>query len=92
MSSNQFWPDMFRAWPEGIARRGIIANKLGEAIPFKGYMIKGDTLLLERTNPDPQGTRYIMLSFDDIAMVKLVDPIRPEVFKKAGYQGQFSPA
>jgi hypothetical protein len=90
MATDPIWQDMFRAWPEGIARRGVVVNTLNEAIPFKGFMIKDETLLLERTNPDPMGTRYVLLTFDTIAVVKLVDPIKPEIFKKAGYQGQFS--
>jgi hypothetical protein len=90
MATNQIWQDMFRAWPEGIAHRGIVVNVQGEAIPFKGFMIKDETLLLERTNPDPMGTRYVFLTFDAIALVKLIDPIKPEAFKKAGYEGQFS--
>jgi hypothetical protein len=90
MPTNPIWQDMFRAWPEGISRRGLVVNTLGEAIPFKGFMIKDEALLLERTNPDPMGTRYVVLTFDTIALLKLIDPIKDEVFTKAGYHGQLS--
>ena len=90
MATNQIWQDVFQAWPEGIHRRGVVVNTLNEAIPFKGFMIKGDTLLLERTNPDPLGTRFIVLAFHAVAMLKLVDPIKVEVFTKAGYEGELS--
>lgn len=92
MATDHIWQDMFRNWPEGIARRGLVVSTLGEANPFKGFMIKGETLLLERTNPDPMGTRYVVLPFDTIAALKFIDPLKPEVFKKAGYEGQFSTA
>ena len=90
MAANEIWQDVFRAWPEGVQRRGVVVNTLNESIPFKGFMTKGDTLLLERTNPDPLGTRYIVLAFDTIAVVKLIDPIKADVFKKAGYEGQLA--
>lgn len=87
---DNIWQQLFQTWPAGIARRGMITTTQAEAIPFKGFMIKGETLLLERTNPDPQGTRYIVLAFDSIAAVKFVDPIKAEIFRRAGYEGQFS--
>lgn len=68
----------------------MVVNTLNEAIPFKGFMVKGDMLLLERTNPDPLGSRYIFLAFDTIAALKLIDPARPEVFNRVGYEGKFS--
>ena len=90
MATHQVWQDLFRAWPEGVLHRGLIVNTLNEAIPFKGFMVKGESLLLERTNPDPLGSRYILLTFDTIAAVKLIDPIKPDVFTKAGYEGKFA--
>ncbi len=90
MATNQIWQDVFQAWPEGIHRRGVVVNTLNEAIPFKGFMVKGDTLLLERTNPDPLGTRFIVLAFHAVVMLKLIDPIKAEVFTKAGYEGELS--
>jgi hypothetical protein len=53
-------------------------------------MMKEDTLLLERTNPDPLGTRFIVLEYDAIHMLKLIDPLKESAFTGAGYAGQLA--
>lgn len=90
MNSGQTWKSVFAAWPEVIPRRGIAISTLNEATPFKGFMIKDETILLERTNPDAMGARYILLSFDAIHMVKFTDPLKESVFTGAGYTGKLS--
>ena len=90
MSTNHGWKSVFTNWPEAIARRGILVSSLNEAMPFKGFMVKDDMLLLERTNPDAMGARYILLSFDAINNVKFTDPLKESVFTGAGYAGKFS--
>jgi hypothetical protein len=84
------WKDCFTGWPNGVPRRGVIINSLNEALPFKSFLIKDDMLLLERTNPDPLGARYILLLFDSISSVRFVDPLKESVFTSAGYSGKFS--
>ena len=59
-------------------------------MPFKGFMIKDDSLLLERTNPDSLGARYILLGFDTINSVKFIDPIKESIFTAAGFVGKLS--
>ena len=49
-----------------------------------------DVLLLERTNPDSVGARFILLSFDAINCVKLTDPLKESVFAGAGFLGKFA--
>ena len=51
-------------------------------------MIKDDTVLLERTNPDSLGARYILLGFDSISSVKFIDPIKESIFTTAGFVGK----
>jgi hypothetical protein len=53
-------------------------------------MVRDDMLLVERTNPDAMGARYILLSFDAINNVKFTDPLKESVFTGAGYAGKFS--
>jgi hypothetical protein len=65
---------------------------LNEAIPFKSFMVKGEMLLLERTNPDPMGTRFIILDYQAIHLVKLIDPLKEELFAAAGFSGHFAKA
>lgn len=84
------WRDMFANWPETISRRGIVVNQLNEAMPFKGFLIRDDMIVLERQNPDSLGARYILLSFDTIIAVKLLDPLQAEAFTPLGFTGRFS--
>lgn len=84
------WKDFFSFWPAGLPRRGLVINTLNEVMPFKSFLIKDDLLLIERTNPDPLGARYILLNFGTITSVKLIDPLKESIFTDAGFSGKFS--
>jgi hypothetical protein len=88
--SREIWRELFLKWPASIPKRGVLVSTLNEVTPFKGFMTKGEMLMLERTNPDPLGSRYIFVGYDAIHMVKLTDPLREEVFTSAGFVGQFA--
>ena len=90
MPTNHTWKTVFANWPESLPRRGIVISSLNESIPFKGFMVKEDTLLFERTNTDAQGARFILIGFDAINNVKFTDPLKESVFTGAGYVGKFS--
>lgn len=90
MPSDTTWHDVFYEWPAGIPRRGIVVSTLNEAMPFKGFLVKGETLLLERINPDSLGARYILVPFDAINCLKFVDPLKESVFTSAGFVGKFA--
>ncbi|MCI0331966.1 MAG: hypothetical protein L0228_01920 [Planctomycetes bacterium] len=89
-TTHEIWRDVFTNWPAAIPRRGSIVSTLNETVPFKSFLLKGDTLLLERTNPDAVGTRFIVLAFDAIHMLKLTDPLKESVLTGAGYVGQLA--
>jgi hypothetical protein len=90
MSAQNAWKSTFTNWPAGIPRRGILVNSLNESTPFKGFMVKEDTVLLERTNPDSLGARYILLGFESINSLKFIDPIKESIFTTAGFSGKLS--
>jgi hypothetical protein len=89
MASQSVWKSFFNNWPAGIPHRGVLVNSLNEPMPFKNFMISDDVLLLERTNVDPLGARFILLSFDAINSVKLIDPVKDTLFTAAGFLGKF---
>jgi hypothetical protein len=84
------WKNTFNNWPAGIPRRGIVLSTLNEPMPFKSFLVKDDLLLLERINPDSLGARFILLSFDAINSVKLIDPLKESVFTAAGFLGKLA--
>ena len=90
MLPDKTWRDVFTDWPAGIPHRGIVVSTINESVPFKGFMIKGDTLLLERNNPDALGARFVLLAFDAINCLKFVDPLKESVFTAAGFTGKFA--
>jgi hypothetical protein len=90
MSAQNTWKATFTNWPSGINRRGIIVNTLGESMPFKGFLIKEDTVLLERSNPDSLGARYILIGFDSIDSVRFIDPIKESILTGAGFVGKLT--
>ena len=85
MSSSQNWKSFFTHWPGAIAQRGLIITSLNDSVPFKNFWLKDELLLLERTNPDALGGRFILLSFDVINSVKFTDPLRESTIKTAGF-------
>ena len=89
-AANETWRDVFTNWPAALAKRGVLVSTLNEQIPFKSFLLKGDTILLERTNPDAIGARYVVIGFDAIHMLKLIDPLKESVLNAAGYTGQLA--
>jgi len=72
-------------WPSGIPRNGIMLTTFGENIPFVSYMIRGDLLLVERKTPDAQGARRVIMRFDAITAVKILDAIEMPRFESMGF-------
>ena len=91
-TSGETWRDVFTNWPAGLPRRGLIVSTLNETVPFKSFLLKGDTLMLERTNPDAAGTRFIVLTFEGIHLLKITDLLKESVLNAAGYAGQLAKA
>ncbi len=88
--SSELWREFFAKWPAGLPKRGLVVTTLNDTTPFKSFLIKGEMLMLERTNPDPLGARYIFLGFDAIHLVKVLDPLKEEVVTAAGFTGHFA--
>jgi hypothetical protein len=84
------WRRLFEQWPVGLPQRGLVVNRLDEQIPFKSYMLRGEIVLLERTNPDTLGARFLLVPFTEVSLVKLIDPLKQELLEAAGFRGKLS--
>ena len=84
------WREVFMNWPTGLPRRGVVITTLNEATPFKSFFIRGEMLLLERTNPDPMGTRFVYLSYDVIHAIKFIEPLKESTLTTAGFVGKLA--
>jgi hypothetical protein len=89
-AASDTWRDVFLNWPEAIAKRGVLVTTLNEAVPFKGFMTKGEMLLLERTNPDPLGARFVLIGYEAVHLLKLTDQLKESVLSGAGFTGQLA--
>ena len=90
MQSSDTYRQLFNSWPKDIPRRGVLVTLQNETIPFRGFMITDELLLLERTNPDPMGARFILLPFPNVAAVKLIDVLKAKAFAGLGFLGNLS--
>jgi hypothetical protein len=88
--SDKTWRDVFCEWPAAIARRGIVVTTLNESVPFKGFLTKGETVLLERSNPDSLGARFILMPFEAINSLKFIDPLKEATLTAAGFSGKLA--
>ena len=85
MSATNTWKSFLSEWPAEFPRRGVILSVLNEIIPFNNFWIQDEIVLIERKNPDTSGSRYIMITFDRIDSVRLIDPISESVIATTGF-------
>jgi hypothetical protein len=90
MHLDKTWRDVFYEWPAAIARRGIVVTTVNESLPFKSFLVKGETVLLERLNPDSLGARFILLPFEAIICLKFIDPFKEATLTSAGFTGKLA--
>ena len=86
MSTVNTWLDLFRGWPAEMPRRGVLVVAFGEQIPFSGFSVGAAFLLIERQSPDTVGTRMILLPYDNILGLKIVDVVKPKAFQPLGFE------
>lgn len=77
---------IFAEWPVSIPKSGLAVTTFGESIPFCNFMLSGDLLLIERKTPDAQGARRVILSFESINAIKILDAIEMPRFTAMGFQ------
>ena len=81
------WKNFFSNWPAGVARRGVLVVAFGEQIPFAEFWMSETFLLIQRKTPDTLGARMLVLPYEQIAALKVVDVVKPKVFRSAGFEG-----
>ena len=85
MDAAEYWIQIFRAWPNGYPRQGMLVTTFQETIPFSNFMISDGVLLIERDKPDALGARKAMIAMSTIAAVKLTDTFELSRFKAFGF-------
>jgi hypothetical protein len=80
-----YWGKFFSEWPTDVARRGIIVTAFDEQILFATFLASSNFLLLERQTPDSLGARTVIVPYDQIVALKIVDVVKSKQFKNAGF-------
>lgn len=86
MKAANNWKAFLEEWPESFPRQGIIVSCLNEAMPFKNFWTKGETLLLERPVPDALGGRFLLIDFEIINSIKITAPLTADMVSNAGFE------
>ncbi len=79
------WGDVFRCWPAEVPRRGVLVVAFGEQISFSSFATSEAFLLVERNSPDSMGARMLLVPYDKILGLKIVDVVKAKAFQSLGF-------
>jgi hypothetical protein len=81
----EIWRQCFGHWPAELPRRGVLVTSFGEQIPFESFAPGTDLLLIERRAPDTLGARAVLISYQNIEALKIVDVVKAKTFESMGF-------
>jgi hypothetical protein len=84
------WRTCFLQWPSDLERRGVLVTSFGEQIVFDSFATSDDMLLLERKAPDTVGARTVILPYQNIQALKIVDVTKVKTFQSMGFTAPLS--
>jgi len=87
MDASAKWKSFFLHWPPDLPRRGVVVTSYNEQVPFESFLTSESMLLVERRAPDAVGARKVVLLYESVQAVKVVDPVDAAVFNVAGFRG-----
>ena len=86
MQTSEGWRNLFESWPQTLPKKGLLVTTFGESIPFCDFLISGAILLVDREIPDSSGGRKVMLAYEAISAIKIVQPMELGRFHVLGFQ------
>jgi hypothetical protein len=85
LDAAETWRDCFRQWPAELERRGVLVTSFGEQIPFDNFATSDGMLLVERRTPDTVGGRIVLIAYQEIQAVKIVEVTKMKSFQSMGF-------
>lgn len=82
----EIWRQCFHGWPADVPRRGVLVTSFGEQVPFEAFHTGSDLLLIERRAPDTVGARMVLIAYQNIVALKVVDVVKAKSFAALGFQ------
>ena len=86
MEAAEAWKHCFRNWPADLERHGVLVTSFNEQIPFDGFLVSEQLLLIERRTPDTLGARKVLLTYDNILAIKLTEVVKNKSFQGLGFE------
>ncbi|NQU19924.1 MAG: hypothetical protein HQ567_01470 [Candidatus Nealsonbacteria bacterium] len=83
--STSCWKDFFCNWPKGMAPTGVLVTTFGEQVPFSSFMTGKTLLMMERKTPDSLGCRMLLVAYEEITALKIVDVVDSKIFLSLGF-------
>lgn len=80
------WLDYFRNWPADVEKRGYLVTNFDEQVPFDGFIVSPTLLIVDRKTPDTVGCRKLVIPFQNIAAVKIIDIVKNRSFASLGFE------
>ena len=80
------WKECFSNWPKKVPRRGVLTTLFDEQIPFKDFFTSESLLMIERTTPDRFGTSKVLIPYETIAVLKIIDQVPAKHFQALGFE------
>jgi hypothetical protein len=84
LDAAEVWRQCFSQWPAEVERRGVLVTSFNEQIPFDSFATGPDILLVERRAPDTVGARMVLVGYQFIQAVKIVDVVKMKSFSSMG--------
>jgi hypothetical protein len=81
------WKSFLNDWPGGLQRQGVLITGWDEQVPFSSFLTRQDLVMFERRNPDTNGARRILIGYDEVKAVKIVEVVKDKPFRDAGFRG-----
>lgn len=88
MEVKHYWTDFFENWPSKMPHRGVVVTSFGDQILFNGFLIGADLLLIERQAPDTVGARQVIIPYENIQAVKIVEVGQKVSWSDLGFSGE----
>ena len=85
MEEAMVWRKFLVEWPQGMSHSGVIVTAI-EQVPFIGFMLSEHFGLFERRAPDTVGGRRVIIPYNKIEAIKIVDPVSNETFAACGFR------
>ena len=79
------WHEFFKNWPKSISRRGVLITSYGEHFTYTDFIASDAYFVAIRETPDIDGARTIVLDYDGIRAVKILDSIKTNTFAEFGF-------